>query len=367
LAVIKTFKYRLYPNKAQRYALLRTLDVCRELYNLCLQQRQYVRIAYFAQKRELPALKGQFPHYWNVNAHVLQDVVHRVEKSFQAFFRRCKNGKTPGYPRFKGEGRYDSFCYPSDGFKLAGNYLQLSKVGNIKLRLSRPIVGKIKTCTIKRKCGSWYACFAVEVKAAPLPPSELAVGIDVGVENYAALSDGTMIPNPRLYVSGQDELRKAQRRVARRKKCSQRRAKAVLLLGKAHERIFNRRRDFLHKQTTALIRKYGTIVVENLNVKRLSGGILTKQISDASWGEFFTMLDWKAAEAARELIRVDCKYTSQTCPQCLNRQKKKLSEREHNCPKCGFTAHRDTAAAQVILGRAIPSDAKIGAVSPCLV
>lgn len=197
--------------------------------------------------------------------------------------------------------------------------------------------------------------------------THLAIGIDVGIENFAALSDGTMIPNPRHYECGQAELRRAQRRVARRKKGGNRRRKAVVLLQKIHERIANRRADFLHKTTTTLVQKFGTIVIENLNVKGLAGGILAKQVNDASWGTFFGMLAYKAESAGRQLLEVDCKKTSQTCPACGTVKKKTLSQRKHECSECGLVLHRDTAAAQVILGRMCPSDAKIGEPIPCLV
>jgi putative transposase len=176
-----------------------------------------------------------------------------------------------------------------------------------------------------------------------------------------------MIPNPRFYECGQAELRVAQRRVARRKnKKSHRRARAVILLRKAHERVANRRRDFLHKTTTALVQKFGVIVVENLNVKGLAQGILSKQVHDASWATFFNLLVYKAESAGRRLVGVDPKYTSQTCPACGTRKKKSLSERKHECSECGYTTHRDTAAAEVILARMEPLGAKIGESIPCL-
>jgi putative transposase len=248
--------------------------------------------------------------------------------------------------------------FNNKGFKLSGKYLQVSKLGNIKVRLSRelPTDAVVKTLNIKRSVNGWFATLAFEYTPVPLPKSKKKIGIDVGIENYAALSDGTMIQNPRLYECGQAELRRAQRRVARRiNKCSNRRRKAVVLLQKVHARIVNRRRDFLHKQTTTLVRKYGTIVVENLNVKGLAQGILSKQVHDASWSTFFQFLSYKAEEAGRKVIGVDARCTSQTCPNCGTKKKKLLSEREHRCSNCGYKTHRDTAAAQVILGRMVPS------------
>jgi len=307
---------------------------------------------------QLTQLKAAFPEYKEVYSEVLQNVVKKLDKSFQSFFRRLKEGGKAGYPRFKSKNRYDSLQFNNKGFKLDGKQLSVSKIGNIKVRLSRelPVDAVVKTLNIKRSVNGWFATLTFEYTPVPLPKSKKKIGIDVGIENYAALSDGTFIQNPRFYECGQAELRRAQRRVARRtNKRSNRRRKAVILLQKVHARIANRRMDFLHKQTTMLVRKYGTIVVENLSVKGLAQGILSKQVHDASWSTFFDFLSYKAEEAGRKVIGVDARCTSQTCPNCGNKKKKSLSERKHNCEKCGYTTHRDTAAAQVILGRMVPS------------
>lgn len=356
--MIKTYKYKLQPNRKQKQLLLQTLDKCRELYNLCLEQRKYQRIGRFEQDLQLTQLKGEFPEYKEVFAEVLQNVVKKLDRSFQNFFRRCKEGGKPGFPRFKGRDRYDSFQFNNRGFKLVGKYLQVSKIGNIKVRLSRelPADAIVKTCSIKRSVNGWFCTLTFEYEPTLLPKNRKKIGIDVGIENYAALSDGTFIPNPRFYECGQKELRVAQRRVARRpNKRSNRRRKVVVLLQKVHARIANRRLDFLHKETTRLVQNFGTIVVENLNVKGLAQGILSKQVHDASWSTFFQFLTYKAEEAGRKVIGVDCRYTSQTCPNCGNKKKKLLSERQHKCSKCGYQTHRDTAAAEVILARSEPS------------
>lgn len=362
---IKAYKYKLEPNCKQKQLLLQQLDLCRGLYNMCLEQKQYQRIGQFEQMRQLTELKQAFPEYKNCHAHMLQNVIKRLDKSFQNFFRRLKEGGKAGYPRFKGKNRFDSLTF-SDGFKLSGKYLQVSKLGNIKVRLSRelPADAVVKTFNIKRSVNGWFATLAFEYTPVPLPKSKKKIGIDVGIENYAALSDGTFIQNPRFYECGQAELRRAQRRVARRtNKKSNRRRKAVVLLQKVHARIANRRMDFLHKETTKLVRKFGTIVFENLNIKGLAQGILSKQVLDASWGTFISMSEWKAEEAVnRKVLKVPAPYTSQECPNCGNKKKKSLSERKHKCEKCGYTTHRDTAAAQVILARSEPSFANMAVV-----
>lgn len=360
--MIKTFKYRLCPNRKQRVILASTLESCRELYNMLLEQRRYQRISRFSQISQLTKLRNAFPEYQKIASKVVEDVATRVDRSFQHLFRGA------GFPRFKGKDRYDSFTFRKS-FKLSGNYVQLYKIGNIGLRLSRsvPTDSAIKNCIIHRRGGNWYACFVVEYKTPePLPTNAQSIGIDVGVEHMAALSDGTFIPNPRFYEKAQAKLRRCQRRVSRRHRGSERRRKAVAALFKVHQEIGDRRNDFLHKRTRELVNRYGFIAVETLNVGGLAGGMLAKQVHDVSWGQFFRQLAYKAAEAGRELVAVNCRGTSQECPACGNKKKKALSERTHKCAECGLVMHRDTAAAQVILGRAGLSGANEGASSPCV-
>lgn len=351
-----TYKYKLVPNKAQRLALQRTLDTCRDVWNLALEQRKMHRTNPFAQMRELTQLKASFPEYKDVYAQVLQNVIKKLGQSFERMWNLGA-----GFPRFKSRQRYHSFSFNNVGFKLSGKQLSLSKIGNIKVRLSREIPegAVIKSLTVRQTVSGWYACFAVDVPTQTLPDSNSAVGIDVGIENLAALSDGSFIENKRFYEQHQKELRRAQRRVARRKKGSNRRRKAVQLLARLHEHIANCRLDYLHKTSTSLVRKYGTIAIENLNVKGLAQGILSKQVHDASWGQFITLLKYKAESAGRRVVEVNAAYTSQECPVCGTRKKKLLSERTHECKECGLVLHRDTAAAQVILARMEPSFANV--------
>jgi len=365
--MLKTFRYRLVPNKTQRDKLQRTLDSCRFLYNCALEQRRSQRIGIYEQKRQLTEVRHSFNEYKDIHVHVLQNTLFKLDRAFQAFFRRCRNGEKPGFPRFKNENRFDSFAFNNTGFKLQGKILPICKIGNVKVRLSRPLPkdSTIKALTVKRVCGAWYACLAVEYTPTPLPASDKAVGIDLGLESFAALSNGERIGNPRFLEKNARELRRAQRRVARRQKGSHRRRKAVLRLQKVHERIRNRRLDWLHKRSTELIRKYGLIVAEELHIRGLAQGVLAKQVLDAGWATFLRMVSYKAAEAGRRFEKVEPKYTSQTCPACGAVKKKKLSERMHRCD-CGYQIHRDIAAAQVILGRICPLGANVAEVVACV-
>ena len=360
----KTYKFRLYPNRQQRERLVDTLDLCRELYNGALEERigawkNRTPVNYNKQQNQLPEIKANRPEFFGVHSQVLQDPLRRLDKAFKSFFRRVKTGQTPGFPRFKSRNRYDSFTYPQSGFSL-GAKLQLSKIGNIKIKQHRDIEGEIKTLTLRREAGCWYACFSVEYEPTKLPHSTNHVGIDVGLEAFATLSDGTRIENHRYYKAAQAKLRRAQRKVARRaNKKSKRRRKAIQLLQKAHQHVANQRKDFQHKLAYWLVQHFGMIAVEDLNIKGLSGGILAKAVHDVGWSSFLNMLAYKAENAGRQVIKVDPKYTSQECPNCHALEKKTLSERVHRCD-CGLTIGRDHAAAFVILGRGLRLQALTG-------
>jgi len=281
----KTFRYRLYPTKAQAAQLDRQLELCRELYNAAIQERRdawrinHVSIGFNAQSARLPEIKDERPELEGVYSQVLQDVLHRVDKNFKAFFTRLKQGLKAGFPRFRSAARYDSLTYPQLGFVVEDRHLKLSKIGRIKIKLHRPIEGKVKTLTLKREAGKWYACFSGEYEAEALPESAEVIGIDLGLSAFATLSDGTEIENPRYYRKAQAALRKAQRKVARRKKGSHRRRKAVKLLQKAHAHVRNQRSDFHHQVARTLVNQYGLIVVEDLNVKGLASGMLAKSVN----------------------------------------------------------------------------------------
>jgi putative transposase len=294
-----------------------------------------------------------------------------VDRAYKAFFARVKRGDKPGYPRFKPWRRYDSITFPSygDGCRLLDNgKLRVQGAGHIKVKLHRPLEGKVKTVTICREAGKWSVCFSVECSATPLPKSSDAVGIDVGIASFAVLSDGTDIENPRWHRAGQAKLRVAQRRVARRKnKRSNRRRKAISLLQGAYARISNQRSDFQHKLSRTIINKFGVIAVEDLNIKGLAGGMLAKSVHDAGWSQFLNFLAYKAESAGRELVRVDPRGTSQMCT-CGARVPKGLADRWHDCPACGLSAGRDHVSAQVILSRAgnRPSGANVEVVNSCV-
>ncbi|AYJ73948.1 putative transposase [Thermus phage phiLo] len=361
----KAFKYRLYPTKPQQKDLEQILELCRDLYNAALQERRdaYKKakktVSAYEQNNHLPEIRAEMPEYKRVHSQVLQDVIKRVDRAFKGFFRRlkAKKGKA-GYPRFKGKGRYDSFTFPqagTTGVKLqeGGKRVLLYGIGSVKVKLHRPLEGKIKTATVKREGEHWYIIFVCEVEPRPLPPNDQAIGIDLGTNpNFLITSEGEMVEAPRYLQKSQDKLAILQRNLARKQRGSKRYEKAKLKLAKLHRKIANQRRDFHHKVARKLVNRYGTIVHEDLNVQALSRSYVAKGVMDAGWGQFLRILAYKAAEAGRRVIKVDPKHTSQDCPICGYREKKPLWIREYTCPQCGTHLHRDIAAAQNILTKA---------------
>ena len=229
VTVRKTYKYKLQPTAAQEGTLAFVVRRCRELYNAGLLERRDawqkrgVSITAASQSAQLPAIKDVRPEYHDVHSQVLQDVLTRLDRAFQAFFRRAKAGETPGYPRFHGATRYNSFTYKQfgNGATLDNGFLVLAKIGRLAVRWSRPIEGTPKTVTIAQEADGWYACFSCEgVPVQLLPATGQETGIDLGLESFATLADGSQIANPRHYRTAERAVKKAQRRVSRRKKGS---------------------------------------------------------------------------------------------------------------------------------------------------
>ncbi len=359
-SIRKTFKYKLKPAPEQERMFEHTLMLCRHVYNAAVEERREawqkcgVSVNYYQQKAELPGIKEAMPEYAGVHSQVLQDVVLRVDRAFQAFFRRVKAGETPGYPRFQGRDRYNSFTYlqvgEHGGAALDGGLLSLSKIGRIPIRLHGPLKGTPKTVTISREADGWYACIScADVPVQPLPATGQETGIDLGIEAFATLSDGTRIFHPGWYRKAERALKTAQRRVSRRKKGSNRRRKAVTLLAKAHQQVRRQRRDFHHKTALALVQANDTIYHEALQpANMVKNHHLAKSIQDAGWGAFLIILTHKAAWAGRRVVAVNPAFTSQTCSGCGALVSKGLSVRWHSCPACGTSLHRDHNAAKNI-------------------
>jgi putative transposase len=360
--VCKTFKYKLKPTPAQEQALETVLHRCRTLYNTAVEQRrtwwergQDRSATYDQQKAEVPDLKAACPEYAEINAQVLQDVLLRLDRTFQGVFCRLATGETPGYPRFQGRGRSNSFTYPQvgehGGARLDNGLLVLSKIGRIAVRWSRPMEGTPKTVTINREADGWYACFScADAPAHPLPPTGCETGIDVGLKVFLIAADGEIVENPCHYRTAEKRLARAQRRVSRRRTGSHRRRKAVAHLKRKHQQVQRQRQDFHHKTALALLRQFDVIYLDDVRVANMvRNRRLATSISDASWAAFRTILTAKAACAGRQVIAIPPAYTSQDCSGCGERVYKSLSVRTHVCPCCGLVLDRDENAALNIL------------------
>ena len=360
----KTHKYRIYPTSGQTKILLEWLNGCRILYNQSLHERKEAykkdktSINYYDQANKLRELKKEDERFNNIHSQVLQDVLKRLDKSFQNFFRRVKNGEKPGYPRFKSEDRFDSFIFPQSGFAIKEGKLILSKIGNIKLKQHREIPHEaiIKTCTIKRDVDQWYVTFVVELLDIEIEKKKIesSVGIDLGLNEIATLSNGEKIDNPRWFRENEKKLVKEQRKLSRKKRASQNRKKQKIIVANVHRKIRNQRKDFHHKLSKVLITDYDLIVFEDLKIKNMvKNKYLAKSILDAGWNQLISFVSYKAAEAGKIVEFVNPKGTSQLCSSCGVEVKKTLAVRTHKCPYCGLVMDRDENAALNILNRGL--------------
>lgn len=352
----RTFRYRIYPTRGQRLALNAQLGYACDLYNAALEQRRYARVShqrvtYITQCHELTALRGAGDGPPMMSCSAMRSPLRRLEWAFQAFFRRLAAGQKPGYPRFRSRRRYDSLTWST--WSIRKGRLALLGIGHVKVKWHRglPSSGRICNVTVRRRADRWYACFVLKLQRTtppdrgPMP----VVGIDLGIQNFAALSTGELIPGPRAFRAAYRRLRVAQRRVSRRSKGSRRRQKAGLLVGRLHERIRNIRHDHAHHLSRRLVSSYGVIAVEDLNVAGLARGFLSKDVADQGWAEFLRLLGYKAEDAGTQVLRVPPNGTSQVCSGCGAFVPKPLSERSHNCSSCSLVLDRDVNAARNII------------------
>ena len=357
----KTFQYRVYPTRKQTRMLQRVLSVCRHLYNDSLHDRQvayedcHCGLSYYDQQGWL-----KFADKQGVYGHILQNVLCRVDTSFKNFFRRVKNGETPGYPRFQGKNRYDSFTYPDPygtGYKIEDNKLHLSKIGAIRIFQHREIGGKIKTCTIKRDGDQWYASFSVELPDPDPKELKTSVGVDVGITTLATLSDGVEIENPKTLDKYDSKLRKAHRDLSRKKKGSSNRNKQKVVLAGIDRKVRNARKDYLHKVSRMLADAYDQIIFEDLQIKNMvKNHHLARSIHDASWGMLISLTTYKVEYTGGTVELVNPRNTSKQCSVCGCIQSMPLSQRTYRCPACGIVLGRDHNAAANIKNRYVPAD-----------
>lgn len=359
--MIRTYRYRIYPTVTQQGALKDILDIARWLYNHALAYRRKRwnesrrRVSYEEQSamwrewRNEPGLPGEENPLNMLNMSAGQQVLRRLDKAYREFLK----GKC-GRPKFKGWRYFNSVNYkPGDGASIKDGRLYVQNVGLVAVKWHRDLpAGKLKNIIVIRKASGWYVLFQVEcADIEPAVSENPPVGVDVGIHHALALSDGTVIDSPQYLNQSLARLRRLQRKVARRKKGSNRRQKAIRQLAKQHEQIANQRRDWWHKVTFWLVSTYGFIAVEDLQLAfMLRNGNLSRASHDVSLGLFRTLLDYKVMEAGVQIAEVNPRNTSQTCSCCGEIVPKALSVRVHQCPHCGFTADRDVNAALNILG-----------------
>lgn len=353
-----SFKYRLLPTEGQHRALERILEDQRQLYNAALQERIdcYRKTgagrSYIDQSRALTEWREQDPYAAATPVKIQRWTLRRLDDAYSAFFRRIKNGKTAGLPRFRGKGWWRSFGISQfSNTRFDGRRIRFKGIpGGLRLSLHRELPeGRPLSCVFTKEGCRWSIVLHYLVPKNEVRPCFSMTGVDVGLSSLATLSDGQKIPNLNLAKRSQSIVRRQQRELARCKKGSRRRAKVRERLARSHRRIANARATYLHQQSARLVANYDLIATEKLNFKGLAAGMLAKPINDASWGRFRQMITYKAEKAGVRYIEVNPRGTSQACSSCGTIVEKTLADRVHACTACGLTLDRDHNAALNIL------------------
>lgn len=359
------------------------LEDTRQLYNAALEERREawrrgVSVTYKMQSAQIKDIRAADPEGVGRWAFACERAaIRRLDRAFQAFFRRCKAGEKPGYPRFKGCGRWNSIEWQADNGARWDTVahptvtrVYFGGMGHVRVHQHRAIRGRIKTITVKREAGRWYVVLSCDnVSAEPLSPTGAVVGIDMGTVHFLATSDGKKVPNPRPEVAVADQLAATHRSISRKRRGSNRRRKAVRKLGTLSAKVRRSRRDHAHKTALALVRDHDVIVHEDLNIagmtrrpkpKLAEDGTyehnraaakagMNKAVLDAAWGTFLRILSDKAESAGRAVIAVNPRHTSQRCAECGHREEKNRKREKFRCLSCGHEAHADVNAAVNIL------------------
>ena len=362
--MICSYKFRLYPNAEQEKLIQKTFGCCRFVYNHFLAERmeQYKQTGKsptrFQQEKSLTLLKKDLEWLEEVDSTALRSSVESLDAAYKNFFRRVRQEKIPGYPRFKTKHNHRKSYksrYTKKNIKVFEDSVQLPKLGKVKCRVSKLIEGRILSATISQNPSGKYfvsiCCTDVEIK--PLSKTGAVVGLDMGLKDLIITSDGMKYPNHKYLVESQKRLIQAQRKLSRKSKGSKRREKARVKVARIYEHITNQKNDMLHKLSTEFVRNYDVIVLENLAIANmLKNHSLAKSISDASWGEFCRQLEYKSRWYEKQVVKIDRFFpSSQLCSSCGTKWSgtKDLSVREWTCPVCGVTHDRDVNAAKNIL------------------
>lgn len=357
----RNYRFRLYPTAAQEAALTGMLGAFCDLYNAALHERidcyrkTERSLGYYDQALQLKAVRAVDERLAGLSFSAEQQLLRRVDKAFKAFFARVKRGDKPGFPRFQAKVRFDSIEFRvGDGLTLKkdGRIGLTGLAGTLKVKRHREIPegAKLGHAILSRNGGHWHISFLASLPDIQAPAREFApVGLDLGVANLVALSNGEAVATPQWAREAAAKQRRHQRRIARRRNGSARWRKAKADYARFARRVANQRRDFLHKLSAGIVREHSHIAVEDLDVRALGRGMLAKEVLNAGWGSFLAMLRYKAESAGGVVETVDPRNTSQDCSACGSLVPKALSERRHDCPHCGYSADRDVNAAQNIL------------------
>ncbi|MFF3437436.1 RNA-guided endonuclease InsQ/TnpB family protein [Streptosporangium sp. NPDC002721] len=379
----RSFTFLLRPTRHQEIALAACLEDHRQLYNAALEHRRTayrkagVSVRYGEQSGELKHIRADDPGgqgRWSFSSQ--QATLRRLERAYAAFFTRVRQGRTPGFPRFKGRGRFDTVIWPRDGDGCRWDsqpehptavFVRLQGIGQVRVHRHRRVLGTVKTISVKREGNRWYVVLSCDdVPGRALPATGAVAGIDMGVASLATTSDGVHVDNRRHLAASAERLAAAQRDLARKERGSKRRGKAVARVAALHATVRRQRLDGAHKAALALVRAYDVIVHEDLRIagmtRSASGTIeapgtnvaqksgLNRSILDAGWGVLLTILSYKAESAGREVIAVDPRDTSRTCARCGHcAADNRLTQAEFRCRACGHAAHADVNAATNIL------------------
>jgi putative transposase len=355
----QAYRYELKPNNKQKTLLAKHAGCARFAYNWGLARRKELyeksreSTTAIEQHRRLNKLKKtEFPWMYEVSKCAPQEALRDLHRAYQNFFREIKKGKKNGFPRFKKKGIHDSFRL-TGSIHVFDKSVQLPRIGVLRTKERTDVKGRILSVTVIREADHWYISLAVErERAIPRNTTGSAVGIDLGLESFATLSNGRKISNPRYLKNSLRLLARRSKQHSRKQKSSKNRKKSALKLAGLHRRVRNQRRDFLHKLSSELAKTKSVIAMEDLSVKGMvRNKRLSKAISDAGWGKFKEMLEYKTLWYGARLVTADKFYpSSKLCSQCgrLNRDLK-LSNRVFRCLECGLENDRDLNSALNLL------------------